>query len=129
MRDLVNVCYLRARKIRLVQDHLNPHDGISRYKTLPPEGARRVIDNLEFQCTPEHGSSRNMAQTEINSFNRQCLDQQLDRQERLAQEAAARRAAPFRRNVGGGLSGPQPRPETLTILPSTPEPAAAERSV
>ena len=35
MRDWVDVHYPRARKIRLVQDNLNTHDGMSLYEALP----------------------------------------------------------------------------------------------
>ena len=89
MRDLVDVHYPRARKIRLVQDNLNTHDGASLYEALPPEEARRILDRLEFHYTPKHGSWLNMAETEIQVMHRQCLDRRLESQERLAQEVAA----------------------------------------
>ena len=89
MRDLVDVHYPRARKIRLVQDNLNTHDGTSLYEALPPEEARRILDRLEFHYTPKHGSWLNMAETEIQVMHRQCLDRRLESQERLAQEVAA----------------------------------------
>jgi hypothetical protein len=89
VRDLVDVHYRRAAKIRLVQDNLNTHDGASLYETFPPEEARRILDRVEFHYTPKHGSWLNMAETEISIMNQQCLDRRLDDRERLAAEVAA----------------------------------------
>jgi DDE superfamily endonuclease len=89
IRDLVDVHYPQAAKIRLVQDNLNTHDGASLYEAFPPAEARRILDRIEFHYTPKHGSWLNMAETEISIMNRQCLDRRLDGQERLAAEVAA----------------------------------------
>ena len=89
VRDLVDVHYPQAKKIRLVQDNLNTHDGASLYEAFAPEEARRILDRIEFHYTPKHGSWLNMAETEINIMNRQCLDRRLDSQSLLAGEVAA----------------------------------------
>jgi len=89
MRDLVDVHYPRAKKIRLVQDNLNTHDGASLYEAFAPEEARRILDKIEFHYTPKHGSWVNMAETEINIMNRQCLDRRLESRGLLAEEVAA----------------------------------------
>ena len=89
VRELVDVHYPRAKQIRLVQDNLNTHDGASLYETFSPEEARRILQKLEFHYTPKHGSWLNMAETEINIMNGQCLDRRLDSQSRLADEVAA----------------------------------------
>jgi DDE superfamily endonuclease len=89
VRDLVDVHYRRAAKIRLVQDNLNTHDGASLYEAFPPAEARRILDRIEFHYTPKHGSWLNMAETEISIMDQQCLDRRLDGQERLAAEVAA----------------------------------------
>ena len=89
IRELLDVHYRRAAKIRLVQDNLNTHDGASLYEAFPPTEARRLLDRIEFHYTPKHGSWLNMAETEIGIMNRQCLDRRLDSQERLAAEVAA----------------------------------------
>ena len=78
----------RARTIRLVQDNLNTHDGASLYEAFAPEEARRILDKIEFHYTPKHGSWLNMAETEINIMNRQCLDRRLDAQTLIAREVA-----------------------------------------
>jgi hypothetical protein len=84
IRELVDVHYLNAKKIRLVQDNLNTHDGASLYEAFPPEQARRLLDKIEWHYTPKHGSWLNMAEVEIRIMNGQCLDCRLDSQSRLA---------------------------------------------
>ena len=89
VRELVDVHYPEARKIRLVQDNLNTHDGASRYQAFPPAEARRLLDRIEFHYTPKHGSWVNMAETEIRIMNGQCLDRRLDSQSAIAKEVAS----------------------------------------
>ena len=89
IRELVDVHYPRAIRIRLVQDNLNTHDGASLYEAFAPQEARRLLDKIEFHYTPKHGSWVNMAETEISIMNQQCLDRRLDRQDKLATEVAA----------------------------------------
>ncbi len=89
VRELVEVHYPQAMKIRLVQDNLNTHDGASLYQTFRPAKARELLDRIEFHYTPKHGSWLNMAETEIGIMGRQCLDRRLDSQEKIATEIAA----------------------------------------
>lgn len=89
VRELVDVYYPNVRKIRLVQDNLNTHDGASLYETFPPQQARRLLDKIEFHYTPKHGSWVNMAESEISIMNTQCLDRRLDSQDKIAKEVAA----------------------------------------
>lgn len=89
VRELVEVYYPQAKKIRLVQDNLNTHDGASLYEAFPPQEARRLLDRIEFHYTPKHGSWLNMAETEISIMNGQCLDRRLDSQALIAREVAA----------------------------------------
>lgn len=89
VRDLIDVYYPEAVKIRLVQDNLNTHDGASLYETFRPAEARRILDRIEFHYTPKHGSWVNMAETEISIMNSQCLDRRLEDQALIAREVAA----------------------------------------
>jgi DDE superfamily endonuclease len=84
--ELVDDYFPQAKKIRLVQDNLNTHDGASLYETFRPSEARRLLDKIEFHFTPKHGSWVNMAETEIRIMNGQCLDRRMDRQEVIAKE-------------------------------------------
>ena len=89
LRELVEVHYPKARKIRLVQDNLNTHDGASLYEPYEPEVARRILERIEWHYTPKHGSWLNMAETEIRIMNGQCLDRRLDSPILLTAEVAA----------------------------------------
>ncbi len=89
IRHLVAQQFARATKIRRVQDHRNTHDGASLDEAFPPAEARRILDKIEFHSTPKHGSGLNLAETEINLMNRQCLNRRLDSQGLRAEEVAA----------------------------------------
>jgi len=89
LRELLEVHYPRAQKVRLVQDNLNTHNGTSLYETFPPEVARRLLDRIEFHYTPKHGSWLNMAETEISIMNRQCLRARMASQTKIAEQVAA----------------------------------------
>jgi len=88
VRELLDVYYPQAEKIRLVQDNLNTHDGASLYEAFAPTEARRLLDRIGFHYTPKHGSWLNMAETEIGIMNSQCLDRRLDSAARIAAEVA-----------------------------------------
>ncbi len=89
IRDLVDVYYPHAVKIRLVLDNLNTHVGGSLYATFPPAEARRILDRLEIHYTPKHGSWLNMAESELSILSRQCLDRRIADPVTLAHEVAA----------------------------------------
>jgi hypothetical protein len=89
VRELLEVHYAKAKRVRLVQDNLNTHDGASLYEAFAPEVARRLLDRIEFHYTPKHGSWLNMAETEIGILKSQCLDRRLESQERMASEVSA----------------------------------------
>ena len=86
IRELVEVHDPHARRLRLVQDNLNTHDGASLYEAFAPEQARRLLEKIEWHYTPKHGSWLNRAETEIGIMGGQCLDRRLDSQDRLAAE-------------------------------------------
>ncbi len=89
MRDLVDIHYPHALKIRVVLDNLNTHVAGSLYEAFAPEEARRILDRLEFHHTPKHGSWLNMAESELSILSRQCLDRRLDDTALVAREVAA----------------------------------------
>ncbi len=89
VRDLVDVQYPHAVKIRLVLDNLNTHVGGSLYETFPPAEARRLLDRLEIHYTPKHGSWLNMAESELSILARQCLDRRIADPALLTREVAA----------------------------------------
>ncbi len=89
MRDLVDIHYPRAEKVRVVLDNLNTHRPAALYKAFPPEEARRIIRRLEFHYTPAHASWLNMVEIEIGNMNQQCLDRRIPDWQTLTRELAA----------------------------------------
>lgn len=89
MRDLVDVYYPDAKRIIVVLDNLNTHNGASLYETFEPAEARRILERLELHYTPKHGSWLNMAEIELSVFARQCLNRRIPDQDTLQREVAA----------------------------------------
>lgn len=77
MKDLVEIHFPQAEKIRVVLDNLNTHSPAAFYEAFPPDQARRLTKKLEFHYTPEHSSWLNMAEVEISVLTEQCLDRRL----------------------------------------------------
>jgi hypothetical protein len=89
MRDLVDVHFPRAEKIRVVLDNLNTHTPASLYQAFAPEEANRIAKRLEFHHTPKHASWLNMAEIEFSVLGGQCLDRRLPSIEVVRRESAA----------------------------------------
>jgi len=89
IRELVDVYYPEATRIRLVLDNLNTHTGASLYEAFPPDAARRLLDRLEIHHTPQHASWLNMAEIEIGVLQSQCLNRRLDNADWLSSEIRA----------------------------------------
>lgn len=89
MRDLVDIHYPDARKIRVVLDNFTTHRPASLYKAFPAAEARRILKRLEFHYTPKHASWLNMAEIEIGVMNRQCLDRRIGNWDSLVSELKA----------------------------------------
>lgn len=83
MKDLVDVHFPDAKRIRLVLDNLNTHTAGALYEAFDPAEARRILRKLEFHYTPKHGSWLNMAEIEISILSRQCLKQRVGSIEKL----------------------------------------------
>ena len=83
MRELVDLHFPDAERIRVVLDNLNIHTPAALYEAFPPDEARRILQKLEFHYTPKHGSWLNMAEIEISVLARQCLKQRIDSFPRL----------------------------------------------
>jgi transposase len=88
MRDLVDLHYPAAERIRVVLDNLSAHSAGALYQAFPPEEARRILDRLEFHFTPKHASWLNMVEIEIGVMVRQCLDRRIPAKDILVAEIA-----------------------------------------
>lgn len=86
MKDLVDVHFPEATRIRLIQDNLNTHNPVFLYEVFEPIEAKRILDKLEFHFTPKHGSWLNMAEIEFSVLSRQCLNRRIGDEASLVQE-------------------------------------------
>ena len=100
VKDLVDGRYKDAEKVVLVMDQLNTHSVGSLYETFPAEEARRIAEKLEIHHTPKHGSWLNMAEIELSTLSKQCLDGRMEDKQTLAREVAAWQAPRNRRKLG-----------------------------
>lgn len=89
MRELVDVHFPHAEKIRVVLDNLNTHSPASLYQAFAPEEARRLVSKLELHHTPKHASWLNMAEIEFSVMVGQCLKRRIPDQATLTSQLAA----------------------------------------
>lgn len=89
MRDLVDIHFPDADKIRVVMDNLSTHTPAALYKALPAPQARRILRRLEFHYTPKHASWLNMVEIEIGVLRKQCLDRRIESRNTLMREVDA----------------------------------------
>jgi hypothetical protein len=89
MKDLVEIHFPEAEKIRVVLDNLNTHSPAAFYEAFLPEQARQLTKKLEFHYTPEHSSWLNMAEVEISVLTEQCLDRRLGSETIVKSEVGA----------------------------------------
>ncbi len=86
MRELVDVHFPDAEKIRVVLDNLNTHSPAALYEAFEPHQARRLLQKLEFHYTPKHASWLNMAEIEFSVMVGQCLRRRIPDQATLTTE-------------------------------------------
>jgi len=71
MKELVDVHFPNAIRVRVIQDNLNTHNPAFLYQVFEPTEAKRILNKLEFHYTPKHGSWLNMAEIEFSVILRQ----------------------------------------------------------
>ncbi len=89
IRQLLDVDYPQARKIKLVCDNLNTHNIASLYEAFPAPEAHRLARRLEIYHTPRNGSWLNVAEIELSILSKQCLDRPIPTTEELHKELSA----------------------------------------
>jgi hypothetical protein len=65
--------YADAEKVTLVCDNLNTHVTGAFYEAFEAHEARSLLDRLDLQFTPKHGSWLNIAENELSSMTRQAM--------------------------------------------------------
>lgn len=89
VRQLLDVDYPNARKVKLVCDNLNTHNIASLYEAFPAPEAHRLARRLEIYHTPRNGSWLNVAETELSILSKQCLDRRINCKQKLETELIA----------------------------------------
>jgi hypothetical protein len=73
----VEQAYRKAERIVLVQDNLNTHNPSSFYETFSPKRAFRLSQRFQMVYTPKKASWLNMAEIELSTLSKQCLDRRI----------------------------------------------------
>lgn len=89
MRDLVDIHYPHAERIRVVLDNLSTHRAKNLYEAFSAAEARRILRRLEFHYTPKHASWLNMVEIELSVLGEQCLSRRISSQDMLAVQVEA----------------------------------------
>ena len=124
MRDLVDLHYPKAERIRVVLDNLSTHSAGALYEAFPARrGAVALLRRLEFHYTPKHASWLNMVEIEIGVLRSQCLDRRIDDRKRLVAEIAAWER---QRNAAGArikwmFTTEKARAKMVRAYPATPK--------
>jgi len=89
IRELLEKDYPSAEKVILVCDNYSTHKIGSLYEMFPPGHARSLVRRPEIHYTPKHGSWLNIAEIELSSLTRQCLDRRIPHIDILRSETKA----------------------------------------
>lgn len=89
LKDLVDIHFVKAKTIVLVQDNLSTHTKASLYDAFPAAEARRLVERFEWHYTPKHGSWLDLAESELGVLTSQCLDRRIPDKQTLIDEIAA----------------------------------------
>jgi transposase len=89
MRELTDIDFPAAERIRVVVDNLSIHSAGALYQAFPACEARRLLRRLEFHYVPKHASWLNMVEIEIGVLRGQCLNRRIATKEQLVAEIAA----------------------------------------
>ncbi len=82
----VEKAYRGAKKIILVQDNLNTHNPSSFYETFSPKSAFSLSQRFQMVHTPKKASWLNMAEIELSTLSKQCLDRRIGDIETFSKE-------------------------------------------
>lgn len=81
--------YRGVKKIVLVQDNLNTHNPSSFYEAFAPKSAFRLSQRFQMVYTPKKASWLNMAEIELSTLSKQCLDRRIGDIETFSKEVYA----------------------------------------
>jgi hypothetical protein len=73
IRQLKEVDYPHAHKIKLLCDNLNTHHIASLYEAFDGEQAHRLAPRVKLYFTPRNGSCLNITEIKLSILQQQCL--------------------------------------------------------
>ena len=118
MRELCDLHFPKAERIRVVLDNLSTHSAGALYQAFPPGEARRVLRRLEFHYVPKHASWLNMVEIEIGVLRGQCLDRRIATKPRMSQKSPLGNDTRTGKRAFNGCSQPiRPEPKWATYPP------------
>ena len=85
---LLEQVYATARRVHLVMDNLNTHFRKC-FEDVPGVKAAKILRRAVFHYTPKHASWLNMAEIEIGTLDRQCLNRRLPDRDTIVAEVDA----------------------------------------
>ncbi len=88
MRDLTDIHFPKAEKIRVVMDNLSTHSPVRSIRPSRPE-AWRISAPARVPLHPKHASWLNMVEIEIGVLRSQCLDRRIESRSLLEKEINA----------------------------------------
>ncbi|MCM3702054.1 transposase [Paenibacillus macerans] len=77
VRELPEVHYPKAKRVRFVMDNLNSHTISSLYETFNPDVPLSLAKRLKIYYPPKHGSWPNIAEIELSALMVQCLHRRI----------------------------------------------------
>ena len=89
VKYLLEQVYATAHRVHLVLDNLNTHFSTCFEDVLGLREARELLRRVVFHYTPKHASWLNMAEIEIGTLERQCLDRRWPDRDTLVTEVEA----------------------------------------
>jgi hypothetical protein len=85
----VERAYRGAEKVILIQDNLNTHNPSSFYETFAAKSAFCLSQRFQMIYTPKKASWLNMAEIELSTLSKQCLDRRIGDSETFSKEVYA----------------------------------------
>lgn len=89
IKYLVEHVYKKAKKLIVVEDNLNTHNGNVLREVLGETVGERISKKIEWHYTPKHASWLDQAEIEIHALAKQCLSRRIGTFHQMQSEVAA----------------------------------------
>lgn len=86
LSETIEAALPKAKRIILIEDSLITHRPSSWYANFPSRKAKYLVDYFDLFFIFKHDSWLNMAEIELHSLSRQCLNRRIDNIETMKRE-------------------------------------------